>query len=40
SRLSEEEILDVINNGRGAMPAGLIKGADAEAVAKWLATQK
>ena len=40
SRLSEKEILDVINNGRGAMPAGLIKGADAEAVAKWLATQK
>ncbi|OEB99838.1 CccB [Lysinibacillus sphaericus] len=40
SRLSEQEILDVINNGRGAMPAGLIKGADAEAVAKWLATQK
>lgn len=40
SRLSEAEILDVINNGRGAMPAGLIKGADAEAVAAWLATQK
>jgi len=40
SRLSEEEILNVINNGRGAMPGGLIKGADAEAVAKWLATQK
>jgi len=40
SRLSEKEILDVINNGKGAMPPGLVKGADAEAVAKWLATQK
>ena len=40
SRLSETEILDVINNGRNGMPGGLIKGADAEAVAAWLATQK
>ncbi len=40
SRLTEAEILDVINNGRNAMPGGLVKGADAEAVAKWLATQK
>ncbi|QDQ00075.1 cytochrome c [Lysinibacillus fusiformis] len=40
SRLSEEELLDIINNGRGKMPGGLVKGADAEAVAKWLASQK
>ncbi|AUS88257.1 cytochrome c551 [Lysinibacillus capsici] len=40
SRLSESEILDIINNGKNGMPAGLVKGADAEAVAKWLATQK
>lgn len=41
SRLTETEILDVINNGRdGGMPGGLIKGADAEAAAKWLAEQK
>lgn len=40
SRLSEKEILNVIENGKGAMPAGIVKGADAEAVAKWLATQK
>lgn len=40
SRLSESEILDIIHNGQGNMPAGVVKGADAEAVAKWLATQK
>ncbi|KOY82213.1 c-type cytochrome [Lysinibacillus macroides] len=40
SRLSESEILDVINNGRPGMPGGLVKGEDAEAVAQWLATQK
>lgn len=40
SRLSESEILDIINNGKDGMPGGLVKGADAEAVAKWLATQK
>lgn len=40
SRLSEEEILDVINNGRNAMPKGLLSGADAEAAAAWLAQQK
>lgn len=40
SRLSEAEILDIIHNGQGGMPPGVVKGADAEAVAKWLATQK
>ncbi len=40
SRLSEEEILDIINNGQGNMPPGVVKGEDAEAVAKWLASQK
>ena len=41
SRLSEEELLDIINNGNGnGMPGGLIKPAEAEAVAAWLATQK
>lgn len=40
SRLSEAEILDIINNGQGGMPPGVVKGEDAEAVAKWLATQK
>lgn len=41
SRLSEQEILDIILNGtQGGMPGGLIKGEDAEKAAAWLATQK
>lgn len=41
SRLTEQEILDIINNGTpNGMPKGLITGADAEAAAKWLAAQK
>ncbi|MFE6168490.1 cytochrome c551 [Viridibacillus arvi] len=37
---SKKEILDIINNGKNGMPAGLISGDDAEAVAKWLSEQK
>ena len=40
SRYSEEEILNIILNGKGGMPAGLLEGAEAEAAAAWLATQK
>lgn len=40
SRLSKEEILNVIKNGRPGMPAGLLKGDEAENVAAWLADQK
>jgi cytochrome c551 len=40
SRLSEAEILDVIHNGRGGMPAHVIEGAQAEVVAEWLSKQK
>lgn len=40
SRLSEEEIAGVIENGQGAMPAGIIKGEEAAAVAKWLSEKK
>lgn len=36
SRLSEEEILHVIQNGQGAMPAHIIEGVEAEVVAEWL----
>ncbi|HWL11576.1 MAG TPA: cytochrome c [Ureibacillus sp.] len=39
-RLSEDEIQDVILNGRGGMPGGLLQGEDAEAAAAWLAEQK
>lgn len=40
SRLSKDEIADVIENGRNAMPPGLITGEDAEAVATWLSEKK
>ncbi|MFD1707509.1 cytochrome c551 [Siminovitchia sediminis] len=38
--LSEDEILDVIENGRPGMPAGIISGDEANQVAAWLAEQK
>ena len=40
SRYSEEEILNIIVNGQGGMPGGLVKGEEAEALATWLAEQK
>lgn len=40
SRLSEEEILTVILEGKGAMPAKIIEGEEAEAVAAWLADKQ
>lgn len=40
ARLSKEEILNVIKNGRPGMPAGLLQGDEAENVAAWLADQK
>lgn len=40
ANLSEQEILDIIENGKGAMPPGLLKGEEAKAAAAWLATQK
>lgn len=39
SRLSQEEIHDVIVNGKGAMPP-MLKGEEADAVAAWLAEKK
>ncbi len=40
SRYSEEEILDIILNGKGNMPPGLVQGEEAEALAAWLAEKK
>ncbi|CDQ39633.1 MULTISPECIES: cytochrome c550 [Virgibacillus] len=40
SRLSQEEIQDVIINGKGQMPAGMANEAEAEVLAKWLAEKK
>ncbi|ASS87089.1 cytochrome c551 [Geobacillus stearothermophilus] len=40
SKYSKEQIKEIIANGRGAMPAGIIKGEDADKVAEWLASKK
>jgi len=40
SRLSQEEILSIIENGKGAMPANIIEGEEAVAVAEYLANMK
>ncbi|ADU95572.1 cytochrome c551 [Geobacillus sp. Y412MC52] len=40
SKYSKDEIKNIITNGRGAMPAGIIKGEDADKVAEWLAAKK
>lgn len=40
SKYSQEEITTIIETGQGIMPPKIIKGAEAEAVAEWLASQK
>ncbi|OKL36443.1 cytochrome c551 [Domibacillus mangrovi] len=40
AKYSKDEILDIIHNGKGQMPANVAEGADAEAVASWLAEKK
>jgi cytochrome c551 len=38
---SQEEILDIIQNGKGGgMPGGLVQGGEAENLAAWLADQQ
>jgi cytochrome c551 len=39
-KYSEEEIQDIIINGRGSMPKGLLTEDKAAVVAKWLAEKK
>ncbi|WP_414055944.1 cytochrome c551 [Macrococcus equi] len=39
-KYSEQEILKIIKNGKGAMPKNLVEGKDAEKIAKYLAKQK
>ena len=39
-RLSEDEIHDIIANGKGQMPGGLISGEDLDAVVQYLSEQK
>jgi|SRR5690625_1069273 len=38
--MSEDEILDVIENGQGDMPPGLAVGEEAEALAEWLSEKE
>ncbi|WP_042463030.1 cytochrome c551 [Neobacillus dielmonensis] len=40
SRYSQDEIRNIIKNGKGAMPKNVIEGDDADEVAKWLAAKK
>lgn len=40
SKLNKDEIVEVINNGSNGMPAGIIKGEEAEKVAEWLSEKK
>lgn len=39
-RLSQEEIKDVLVNGRGAMPPGLVPAENADAMAEWVSQIK
>jgi cytochrome c550 len=39
-RLSKDEIMDIVVNGKGDMPPGMVKPEQSEAMADWLATLK
>jgi mono/diheme cytochrome c family protein len=36
NRLSEDEIFDIIMNGQGSMPGGLVSEEEAQAISTWL----
>ncbi|MEH7253254.1 cytochrome c, partial [Neobacillus niacini] len=40
TKYSKDEIEEIILNGKGGMPGGILKGEDADAVASWLADKK
>jgi cytochrome c551 len=40
SKYSKDQIKQIIEKGRGGMPAGVIQGEDADKVAEWLASKK
>ena len=40
SRHSEDEIKDIVMNGKGQMPSGLVEEDQADALAEWLADKK
>ncbi|WP_377887708.1 cytochrome c551 [Alkalihalobacillus sp. R86527] len=39
-RLSKDQILNIVKNGKGQMPANLVEGKEAENLATWLASMK
>lgn len=39
-KLSQDEIVNILVNGKGSMPGGLVTAEQAPAVAEWLATLK
>lgn len=39
-RLSKDEILNIVKNGKGQMPANLVEGEEADNLASWLASMK
>jgi cytochrome c550 len=39
-RLSQDEIKEIVVNGKGAMPGGMVKPEEADAMAEWLANIK
>jgi len=39
-KYSRDEILQILNQGKGQMPGGLVQGTDAENLAAWLADKK
>lgn len=40
ARLSKDQILSILKNGKGQMPANLVEGEEAENLASWLAAMK
>ncbi|TLS38515.1 cytochrome c551 [Pseudalkalibacillus caeni] len=40
SKYSKDEIVSIIQNGKGQMPAGLVEGDEADNLAAWLADKK
>lgn len=40
NRLDEDEIIEIINEGRGSMPPGTASPEEAEVIAEWLAEQE
>lgn len=40
SKYSKDQILEILQKGKGQMPAGLVKGGDADTLASWLADKK